>query len=139
MIVSPSEFVALRLSDSPSEQMRASYEEASLDVWLGVIAAYPDMRRWVAHNKTVPHAILEVLARDEDPAVRRAVAFKRKAQPALLRLLAQDKDESVRARVARHRRTETEVLRLLAEDESWFVREEAEEALASRELADGAT
>lgn len=131
--------MALRLSDSPSDQMRASYEEASLDVWFGVITAYPEMRRWVAYNKTVPHVVLETLARDEDPAVRWAVALKRKAQPALLRLLAQDKDDTVRDRVALNRRTETDVLRLLAHDESWCVRESAERALASREPTERAT
>lgn len=126
--------MALRQSDSPSDQTRATQDEASLEVWLGVIAAYPEMRQWVAHNKTVPHAVLQVLATDPDPVVRWWVAGKRKLDSAVLRMLAADEDESVRARVARHRRTEPEVLSALAHDESWVVREAAEEVLASRRL-----
>ena len=132
MIASPEEFVSLRQSESPSDQARASQDEASLEVWLGVIAAYPEMRQWVAHNKTVPVAVLQALARDPDPAVRWQVAGKRKLDPVVLRMLAEDEDDSVRVRVARHLRTETEVLGALAHDESWVVREAAERALASR-------
>lgn len=132
MIASPEEFVSLRQSEIPSDQTRASQDEASLEVWLGVIAAYPEMRQWVAHNKTVPVAVLQALASDPDPAVRWEVSGKRKLDSAVLRMLADDEDDSVRVRVARHRRTETEVLDALANDESWVVREAAERALASR-------
>lgn len=132
LIASPEEFVSLRLSESPSDQTRASQDEAGLEVWLGVIADYPEMRQWVAHNKTVPVAVLQPLASDPDPAVRWEVAGKRKLDPAVLRMLADDEDDSVRARVARHHRTETEVLGALAHDESWVVREAAEGALVSR-------
>lgn len=132
MITSPEEFVALRQSNSPSDQTRASQDEASLEVWLAVIAAYPEMRQWVAHNKTVPAAVLQTLASDPDPAVRWEVAGKRKLDPAVLRMLADDEDDSVRVRVARHHRTETEVLSALAHDESWVVREAAQGVLASR-------
>lgn len=131
--------MALRQSDNPSDQTRASQDEASLDVWLGVIAAYPEMRQWVAHNKTVPHVVLETLVSDPDPAVRWEVAGKRKLDPAVLRVLANDDDDSVRVRVARHIRTETEVLQVLSHDESWVVREAAEEFLASRRSTGGAT
>ena len=129
MIASPEEFVSLRESESPSDQTRASHDEASLEVWLGVIAAYPEMRQWVAHNKTVPVTVLQTLASDPDPAVRWVVAGKRKLDPAVLRMLADDEDDSVRARVARHRRTEAEVLGALSHDESWVVREAAEGVL----------
>jgi hypothetical protein len=112
--------------------MRASQDEASLEIWLEVIAAYPEMRKWVAHNKTAPAVVLETLARDQDPAVRWEVAGKRKLDPAVLRMLADDEDDSVRVRVARHRRTEAEILSALANDESWVVREAAKAALASR-------
>jgi hypothetical protein len=43
-------------------------------VWLGVIRDYPDMRFWVAQNKTVPVSILGVLAADDDQRVRSMVA-----------------------------------------------------------------
>lgn len=122
----------MRQTDTPSDQSRASQDEASLEVWLGVVAAYPEMRQWVAHNKTVPAAVLQALAGDPDPAVRWEVAGKRKLNSEVLRMLAEDEDDSVRVRVARHRRTETEVLSALAHDESWVVREAAEGALASR-------
>ena len=132
MITSAQEFVALRTSDDPAEQSRATYDEAELGVWLTVVDTYPDMRRWVAHNKTVPHEVLERLASDPDPAVRWTVASKRKLDDALLRRLATDADDTVRARVARHHRTSAAMLEAMLEDDAWTVRQAAQEALASR-------
>jgi hypothetical protein len=74
LIGSADEFLALRTSDDLATQRRATVEEASDDVWFEVIDRYPDMRVWVARNKTVPHIVLDRLARDLDPSVRREVA-----------------------------------------------------------------
>lgn len=137
LINSAEEFVALRTSEDPAEQSRASRDEASLEVWLAVVARYPALRRWVAHNKTVPSAILRLLAQDPDPAVRWVVATKNKADPALLRMLAGDADEGVRVRVAVHKRVPDDVLRSLAVDGSWVVRDAAKRTLASREPPTG--
>ena len=54
VITSAEEFVQLRTSRNPDEYHRAAHEEASVETWLDVIERFPDMRSWVAHNKTVP-------------------------------------------------------------------------------------
>jgi hypothetical protein len=125
VIESAEEFVALRTSERPTEYHRAAHEEAPEHVWRDVIARYPDFRRWVAHNKTVPVAILETLARDSDPTVRWAVAQKRKAPETLLEQLARDSDASVRHCVACNAKTPRHLREALAQDEEEFVREAA--------------
>ncbi|GAA4623217.1 hypothetical protein GCM10023113_07300 [Cellulomonas oligotrophica] len=79
MIESAAEFVGLRTSEDPGEYQRAAREEAPLEVWLAVIEDHPEMRQWVAHNKTVPAVVLERLAGDSDPTVRWTVAIRRSA------------------------------------------------------------
>lgn len=122
MIESAEEFVALRTSDKQDEYLRAASEPASDAVWFEVIDRYPDMRKWVAYNKTTSAAVLERLAADSDPGVRYRVAMANRAEPAVLRVLAGDPDESVRARVARHRRAPADVLVALGHDSSAVVR-----------------
>ena len=122
-IRSADEFVRLRTSDVEQEYWRAAHEEARIEVWFDVVARYPQMRTWVAHNKTVPIEILIQLATDPDPAVRSAVADKRKLTIDLFRLLAADHDESVGARIAYNRKVPTDVLEQLASDPAKIVRE----------------
>jgi hypothetical protein len=63
VIASAEEFARLRQSDDLDEQHRASWDCAPVEVWLAVIERFPDLRWWVAHNKTVPLEILELLRR----------------------------------------------------------------------------
>ena len=70
MIESAEEFVRLRGSEVPEEYLRAAQDSAEVQVWLDIIQRYPDMRFWVAQNKTVPVPVLEVLRNDEDQRVR---------------------------------------------------------------------
>lgn len=77
MIESADEFVRLRASEDQEEYERAAHDEASDATWLDVIERFPDMRRWVAHNKTVPLRILEVLRQDPDEDVVWMVRKKR--------------------------------------------------------------
>jgi hypothetical protein len=100
VIESAEEFVRLRSSEDPEEYGLAAIEPAPEAVWLEVIARFPEMRPWVAHNKTVPLSILKILADDEDADVRAAVASKRKLSDELFIRLARDTDEGVRARIA---------------------------------------
>ena len=116
MIQSAEEFVRLRRSANSDLYQRAACDHAPEHVWLETIEKYPEMKRWVAHNKTVPHRILCVLADDGDPGVRAAVAMKRKAGPELLARLAQDTDVWVRQRVAFNAKTPLHILEKLAED-----------------------
>ena len=77
VIESAEEFVRLRRSVDPEEYRRAAWEEAPVDTWLDVIERFPEMRSWVAHNKTVPLEILEILRQDPDEQVQWAVRQKR--------------------------------------------------------------
>jgi hypothetical protein len=77
VIESAEEFVRLRVSDDPAEYGRAASEAASVETWLEVVDRFPDMRYWVAHNKTVPLEVLEVLRHDPDEQVRWMVLQKR--------------------------------------------------------------
>jgi hypothetical protein len=77
MIESPEEFRRLRESENPAEYRRAAHDEASIEVWLEVIRRWPDMRVWVAQNKTVPVSVLEILVNDPDEKVRDMVLRKR--------------------------------------------------------------
>jgi hypothetical protein len=127
VIETADEFARLRRSDDPAEQRRATTDEAPVYVWLDVIERYPDLRRWVARNKTTPAEMLDRLARDPDPQVRWDVAITNRTPPTTLTLLAGDDDESVRARVARHRHTPDDVVERLRCDRSAIVRRAAEE------------
>ena len=100
MIESAKEFIDLRMSEVKEEYDRSAQEEASLETWHELVSEYPEMREWVAHNKTVPLEILEKLSCDRDAKVRWVVATKRKLSKELQLALAQDSDESVRLRIA---------------------------------------
>ena len=76
MIESAEEFRRLRESDDPEDYRRAAHDEAPVEVWLEVIRRWPDMRFWVAQNKTVPVLVLEVLVDDPDQNVRDMVLRK---------------------------------------------------------------
>ena len=43
-----------------------------------MIIDYPDLKKWVIHNKTVPLEILEQLSKDRNSNVRIEVARKKK-------------------------------------------------------------
>ena len=101
MIESAEQFVWLRRSELKDDYDRATNEEAPLDVWQEIVEDYPDMRGWVAHNRTVPDEILRLLAEDEDPAVRLRVAMKRQIPFDVLAMLADDPDEAVREAIER--------------------------------------
>jgi hypothetical protein len=116
MIESAEEFVRLRTSEDPAEYRRAAVEPAPEPVWLEVVERYPEMRSWVAHNKTVPPSVLERLAGDPDPQVRRVVARKRKLDPALMARLADDPDDGVRHGVVCNASCPAEILRHMVKD-----------------------
>ncbi|WP_353953193.1 hypothetical protein V6K52_07120 [Knoellia sp. S7-12] len=76
MIESAEEFVRLRSSEDPTEYNRAAHEEADVATWRDVLTRFPDMRVWVAQNKTVPLEVLEDLRHDPDERVRSMVRAK---------------------------------------------------------------
>ncbi len=117
-IHSAEEFVRLRYSDEPADYQRAAGEEATVEVWREIIDRYPDARKWVAQNKTVPLEILADLVSDVDAEVRRMVAMKRKLTPDILERLAMDGDETIRMRVAMHKNVAEATLQRMRDD-SW--------------------
>ena len=134
MIESAADFVRLRTSEVPGEQYRAAHDAAAVTVWRAVIEKYPDMREWVAGNKTVPVEVLEELSRDPDSRVRVAVAMKRKLPEALQLVLAGDPDEGVRHRIACNAKATKRVLQMLADDDQSFVHETAVRRLEERDF-----
>ena len=118
MIKSAEEFVTLRESEIEEEYHQAAHDEAPMDVWLDVIDRYPDMKEWVAHNKTVPLKILEILSEDIDDDVRYSVAEKRKLSFDLFEKLSEDACESVRMRIACNAKSPAYILKKLLNDKS---------------------
>lgn len=88
MIESASEFVRLRTSENPAEYHRGAHDVAPDEVWAEVITSYPEMAKWVAHNKTISVCIMEILADSPDDDARFMLARKRKCPHHLLRHLA---------------------------------------------------
>jgi len=131
MITNAEEFVGLRSSTNPDEYYRAAHEPAPEVVWYDIIARYPQMRSWVAHNKTVPIAILDRLSSDSDPHVRTMVAMKRKLPERLQVRLAHDPDSGVRHQLACNAKVTRNVLQILAADSELFIREQAQKRLAT--------
>jgi hypothetical protein len=116
MIQSAAEFIQLRTSSAKADYDRAAQDEAPLEVWWDLVKNHPDMKGWVAHNKTVPMEILDALSKDKASDVRNAVARKRKLSQALSERLARDADEGVRLAVAYNANTPDDVLRILVND-----------------------
>ncbi|MFJ2683735.1 hypothetical protein ACIOYV_08330 [Pseudomonas sp. NPDC087342] len=115
MIETAEEFVALRSSQIKDEYDRAAMEEAPISVWREVISEYPDYRKWVAHNKTVPLEILEELCVFSSD-VRRFIASKRKLSLKLFELLSNDLDADVRVEIAANNKAPRTVLESLLMD-----------------------
>ena len=125
MIKTAEDFVRLRTSEAVEDYHRAAREQASEAVWIDVIQRFPDMRSWVAHNKTVPVSILALLATDEDEHIRCFVAQRRKLTLDLFESLAIDPSSSVRQRLACNAKTPRWILERLIHDDDKFVAEAA--------------
>lgn len=132
MIHSAEEFVSLRTSTDRTVYERATTEQASIETWTDVIIRFPEMRMWVAHNKTVPLEILKVLAKDSDRSVRASVAEKRKLDRELFEFLSRDPDELVRQRIAYNKKTPVEIIERLVNDDTPLVKDAALEVHGRR-------
>jgi len=126
MINSPEEFIKLRNSNIPAEYNRAKIEDASIDVWFDLIQSYPDMRVWVARNKTIPREIIVYLSKDSDPIVRHAICSKYPLDTDIYLLFSQDPDEGIRSRLTFNKKLPLSILKEMSEnDPSEFVRSQA--------------
>jgi Leucine rich repeat variant len=135
MIRSVAEFVALRNSEDLTEQARATTEDADDRVWLFVIEHHPELRKWVAQNKTVSLSIIRLLIDDADPVTRSWVARKRKLDRAMFAALSTDADERVRHALATNAKLPPDLLRLLSQDPIELVANEAQQRLDQRAAA----
>jgi len=131
MIESAAEFIRLRTSENLDDYHQAATDSAPNDVWYELVGEHPEMKFWVAQNKTVPVDILEILSTDADPKVRWMVASKNRLPQHLQLRLANDDDESVRHRIACNKKAIESVLQVLAVDESELVRLKAIDRLRS--------
>lgn len=126
MINSPEEFIKLRNSNIPAEYNRAKIEDASIDVWFDLIQSYPDMRVWVARNKTIPREIIVYLSKDSDPIVRHTICSKYPLDTDIYLLFSQDPDEGIRSRLTFNKKLTLSILKEMSEnDPSEFVRSQA--------------
>jgi hypothetical protein len=91
------------------------------------------MREWVAHNKTIPIEILDILSNDTDERVRSMVASKRKLPEYLQMKLAIDTDSGVRHRIASNPKATKKVLEMLLDDEWSVIRELTYERIEKKE------
>ena len=109
-----------------SAYYRAVHDAAPLEIWLEVMKNYPDMKFWVAHNKTVPVEILKILATDDDVRVRAMVAQKRKLPERLQLKLAKDPDYSVRQSLVYNAKITKKTLDMLLQDPEQKIKKLAE-------------
>ena len=114
MIETVDEFIRLVESDDPAERRRAAWEAADLQVWMTLVTEHPEMRFWVAHNRTIPQEVMQVLAADEDWRVRDRIATKNSCPSDILETLSSDSHDAVASAVAGHPNTPISALRRLA-------------------------
>ena len=127
MITSAEEFIKLRTSEIPEEYHRSAHEGAADEVWLTLINDYPDMLKWVAHNKTISDEIIRELFKTNDLEVKYVLAQKRKTPQDVLAQLCKDLDEGIRLRVALHPKLSDELYSVLENDEWEQVRDAIKE------------
>lgn len=137
MILSAEEFVRLRESEDPSEYIRSGVDTAELSVWLDIIYKYPEMKVWVARNRTVPPEIIRLLAKDNDPLVRGSISRKYPLENDLYHDLSRDIDEGIRAGLTYNKKIPIDILKYMSEnDPSEFVKEVALEKYNQRIYSD---
>lgn len=133
MIKSAEEFIRLRTSTIPEEYGRAGREEAPDEVWIELIEKHPEMRVWVARNRTISFELQTLLAQDKDSHVRSSIASKYPLDRSLYEILSKDKDEGVRTIIAYNKRVPLDILIKMAnEDPEEWVRTKAMESYEER-------
>lgn len=132
MIGSVDEFICLVRSGDPKERRRAAWEDAPLSVWVTLAKDCPDMRFWVANNRTVPDEVLRILACGDEWRVRHRIAIKNACPGDILELLSSDDHDSVASSVAGHPNTPSSALRRLASHPWGQVAEKAIRQLSER-------
>jgi hypothetical protein len=125
MIRSAEDYIALLESDDVYEP--SPYDEATDEVWLDIIARFPQAREAIAHNKTTSEIVIRKLYSVGDERVRWQLASVRRTPRDLLVEMASDPSSGVGAALACHPKLPPEALAKLLQHESAFVRERANE------------
>lgn len=123
MIESAEEFVRLRTSEDIAEYQRSAHDAAPDEVWFDVIERYPEMREWVALNKSISEQVIRRLFDTGDRKTLYFLAMKRKTPSDLLLQLCTEADESIRLRLAHHPKLPPAAIEILAKDDWEEVRE----------------
>ena len=118
-------YIALLASDDVYEP--SPYEEATEEVWLDIVARFPEARNALAHNKTTSEAVIRALYAVGDEDVRSSLARVRRTPPDLLLRMASDPSSMVAAVLSHHPKLPPEALAELLRHESDFVRDRAQE------------
>lgn len=121
MIDSLDTFLNLLNSDDSTLRRQALVDSAPLEVWKRIVELAPGEAKWVALNKTIPTAIMELLALDKSEDVRSCLATRRALTRPLFELLANDTSERVRANIARNKKAPLDIVEALANDGNEFV------------------
>lgn len=131
-IKSANEFVELLLSEDPEQYRRAAEDTAEEEVWREVLHQFPEKRKWVVHNKTVPLSILRTMIYDEDPDIRITIAMTRRIDIEMMEQLATDTDPRVRQRIAYNKKTPPNIIEKLSTDPDDIVSTVARSRLGRR-------
>ena len=132
-IESAEEFRRLRLSKIKEEYERSAWAPAPDAVWAEVIDRWPELRVWVAHNRSIPAHVIERLAADPDADVRNRIAEKHALAPAVLERLLEDPEPGVRLTAARNQAAPLErIHRMLAAARDPWTRRQLTERLQRR-------
>lgn len=135
MISSVEEFLSLQSSSDLRQHHRAWSDSAPEKVWLEIIERRPDLRASVAHNSTIPDAIVRRLAADEAVAVRLVIARRKRLPESTFNDLSRDPDRAVREAVAWNPWTPATIRARLAADPDPGVSRMAKEIAAKHEDA----
>lgn len=128
-IRSAEQFIKLRESDRPEDYRQATWGQATDSVWFEIIDRYPNMRRWVAQNKTLSAPVLMRLAGDSDVRVRYGVATTPGLGEGVLDVLMNDVDASIRRVIVTQDNLSPDQLKRLAADSDADVAGDAAEQL----------
>ncbi|QWT19809.1 hypothetical protein KPL74_18940 [Bacillus sp. NP157] len=116
MLRSGQEFVALIMSSSKADRVRALSSEAPASVWMKVIHEFPGLIRFVAFNRSLPDEVLIELAESASAEVREAVANRSRLPEQVQRRLARDACSRVRLALVRKSMLSDDLLADLARD-----------------------
>ena len=116
MIKTLEEYLRLSESDVPQERHRALDEFLPEHICYEFVKLYPERKKWLLNNPTVPLSLLEILADDPDWKVRGSVAEHPNISPELCEKLSCDEDECVRRRIIFNLKTPTEIFKKLLDD-----------------------